>query len=827
MKIRELPFGIWGISSLFFITSLPIFASRPDCEKSLAEVTEAVTQSFGSPLEYSTSSLIPLMQLIASHKDPYLIWLHANGQIHQREFPTPGLAQMYRTASTASDSLLEHLEEKAVRPEYRAGDLFSGAAQTEELMMNPAKQPLYIRDGVLVRDGVVMVVPLLKRLEAGKKPLYMPIMAKGHQDLREEDKLAAAFAAWALGDVLGQIPAKAKIYLKPMVDPRKPGKKNARKQKNYEEFNINVQDHLPEVEGIHADYIHLMTNPEAMAALKARRTPQLMKNPYAVYTREKLDSIHDLSMMPYPPKRSQVLRMQAMGYESMQQLAAVKINSPQFFEISVVTGIKPERLRRFVAHSVARKKDNPIILSEYEDPFKGATSIVHVDFEDLMSRDFRSGVYLFGARVEDPKSRKKDKVASELFRFAEKLDQGSMEDAWADFIRFFKKDPRLKKGDYLISVYSHHELTKFAQEFDILKQKAEEFSPSQRRSPYYREVPGTNMGWFIRNNAFFRKYPDLKPADIFAIMDRVVDLYGYVLTQFAFPTYSNGLKHILDYVVRSQDLKLDYPEGWNGLESIEWAVKAYQTNRQELFNQIERYNRIDVDGNLVVVRYIRGQAGKAADKNFTWTDASSALLKEASRAATTREQVYSLKERDELLSSILGRSVSDLTEAQVGELEKVLDRTDYLEQRDRILDSEQHTADEKEATLQRLTHKYKGERKAALLTVFQKVSGKKYRSVTEDQIDSIADLFLIHRVDAYTVTTLHKMILLNRLLAPAKKAFSKPERDVYRRLSVPEEWLEKLKDLRDDEILKDLQLKAGDLRDLWIGLYYYTAFPPR
>jgi len=691
-------------------------------------------------------------------------------------------------------------------------------------MMNTEKQPLYIRDAVLVREGVVMVVPLLKRLTAGKKPLYMPIMAKGHQDLRDEDKLAAAFAAWALGDILGQIPSQAKIYLKPMIDPRTPGKKNSRKNHHYEEFTINVEDHLPEVEGIHADYIHIMTNPEAMAALKARRTPQLMKNPYAAYTKEQLHSIHDLSMMPYPPKRSQVVRLKVMGYESMEQLATVKINSPQFFEISIMTGIKPERLRKFVAHSLAKMNDSPVILSAYEDPFKGTPSIVHVDFEDLMSRDYRSGVYLFGARVEDPKSRKKDKVVSELFRFAEKLDQSSMEDAWADFIRFFKKDPRLKKGDYLISVYSHHELTKFAQEFDILKQKIEEFSPAQKRSPYYRQVPGTKFAWYIRNNAFFRKYPDLKPADIFAIMERVVDLYAYVLTQFAFPTYSNGLKHILDYVVRAQDIKLDYPDGWNGLESIEWAVKAYQTGRQELFDQIERYNRIDVDGNLVVVRYIREQAGKVADRRFTWTQGSFELLKDTSRAATTREQVYSLKERHDLLTSILGKALSDLTEAQVNELEKVLDRADYLEERDKLLASEQITSEEKDTLLQRLTHKYKGERKAALLAVFKKISGKKYRSVTEDQIDSIADLFLIHRVDAYTVTTVHKMILLDRLLAPAKEAFSKPDRDIYRRLKVPEDWLNQLKGLRDDEILKDLQLKAGDLRDLWIGLYYYMAF---
>ena len=102
--------------------------------------------------------------------------------------------------------------------------------------------------------------------------------------------------------------------------------------------------------------------------------------------------------------------------------------------------------------------------------------------------------------------------------------------------------------------------------------------------------------------------------------------------------------------------------------------------------------------------------------------------------------------------------------------------------------------------------------------------GKNDKTATAAQVDSIEYLFLIHRVDAYTATTLHKMIVLDRLLKPAKSQFVEPAKDAYRRVKVPESWLDYLKELRDQEITKDTQLKAADLRNLWIGLYYYQAF---
>lgn len=819
---------IWGLVFIWplilFVLASSVLASRPDCARSLDEASAALGGTFGRPQEYSTSALIPLSQLIASHKDPYLIWLHVNGQIHQREFPTPGLAQMYRTAATAADALIEHLEEKAVRPEYRPGDLFSGAAHTEELMLNPSKQPLYIRDAVLIRDGVIMVVPLLKRIEKGERPLYIPILAKGHQDLRQEDKLAAAFAAWALGRSFGRIPAQAKIFLKPMIGARTPDRKNARKQKHYEEFSINVEDHLHEVEGIHADYIFLISNPQALQQLEARRSPQLMKNPYGNFVRDQLDQAHDLSMMPFPPSRKQIEALRALGINDMRALAEIDVNSEEFIHLCVLSGASPERMKYFIAHSYATVSDTPVLLQAFDDPFTDARYIVHVDFEDMMSREYRSGVYLFGARIEDPKSRKKDRVVDELFLFSEEMRQQEMEEGWAGLLRFFKKNKLLKSGDYLISVYSHHEKTKFHQEFDILKAKLDEFSPAQRRSEYFWKDPQGEYGLLIRNKEFFRRFSDLRPRDVFSVLERIVDLYPYVLNHFSFPTYSNGLKHILDYVVRSTGLQVDYPEGWNGLESIEWASKAYQTRRQELFDQIERYNRIDVDGNLAVVRYIRSFAKKTPDGDFEWSDKSLEVLPDISRASSTRAQVLSLLERHDLLSRILGKPLTELTQGQILELEKILDRGDYLDQRNSILQNKLLTDTEREQLLQRVTHNFKDERKADLLQFFKKIHGKSRRSISDELVDSIADLFLIHRIDAYTGKTIHRMILIDRLLPEARKRFVKPDQNAYRRVQIPPSWLADLKELREKDILQGLNLNANDLRNLWYGVYYQFAF---
>jgi hypothetical protein len=328
----------------------------------------------------------------------------------------------------------------------------------------------------------------------------------------------------------------------------------------------------------------------------------------------------------------------------------------------------------------------------------------------------------------------------------------------------------------------------------------------------------------IRNQAFFRRFKDLSPADVFRMMERMVDLYPYVRNQFAFPTYSNGLKHILDYVIRKQKIEIDFPEGWNGLESIEWAVKAYQTGRQDLFDQIERYNRIDVDGNLVVVRFMRSHAQKASDPTFTWTDNSFAILKDVSRAASTRSQVVSLLKRHALLTRILGRRLSDLKESDVHELERVLDRAEYLEERDRILGSQTLNDEEKEQLLQRLLHRFKDERKAALLEVFHRISGKNSKNVTEEQVDSIADLFLIHRLDAYTAPTINKMIVLDSLLEDAERHFVRPPTDLHKKIRVPESWMEHLELIRDRFKLDGFTVEASDLRALWIGLYYFKAF---
>lgn len=809
------------------ILSLPAFSSEPDHAKDAEACRTALRAKtfFGERPEFSSSTLIPVGELIKTMKDPFLAKLHVQGSLYERDYPTPGLAHMFRTASSAAESLTETMNGRAVRPDYPASDLMLGAAATEALMLDPAKQPDLIRDAVLIREGVVMIVPLLKKIKVDNSFMYAPIIVKGHQDLQRTDDLRALFAAWALARSFGRYPPYAEVYLKPMAKKRELDNDRAPRPRAYEAFYYDVHVHIQDVEEIHRRYIELISDPDALGEAKARRSTETMKSPWASYVKELLAEDSDLSMMPYPPTREQASRLSRLGYSTMESLAKLNVNSNRFIEISMTTGIKPEKLRYFVAHSRAATNDEPYLTKPYFDPFGEAEVLVHVDFEDMMSRQLRSGVYLFGAKIEDLKSRKKNKIVDEAFVWADELKAGEVADAWAEFIRFIKDNKHLKDRPYKVTVYSHHEMTKFHQEFDVVEDKPEEFTKGQRRSKYYWESPDGKRAKYIRNQGFFRKNKDISPQDVFEIMENIVDLYQFVLRNYAFPTYSNGLKHVIPYISEDVGFDVEFPDGQNGLESIEWAMRAYQTLENALFTQIEDYNRIDVDGNIAVARYILKYAGYETDDGLEFNQNLIDLMKPLEKAAQARRHVDSLIERAELLESILGRQIADLRTKDIEELEKILDRSEYLAARAAIDRSDDLEKAEKEQELQRLVYEFKTARKAQLLSFFERVGQFKRSEASDEQLESLADFFLIRRVDDYSRVSFQKMILLERMLPLAQKIKLELEKGLKGRMLIPEDWADLLGSVKHGDILKGTDLEWADARKIWQGLYFRLAFP--
>jgi len=824
-------------------------ASRPDLERSL-DKCQSLLKGFGSRSSeyFSASSLIPLSQLLGSKYCQQIIKNHIEGEVHNKTYPTQGLAQMFLTAKTAADDLIDNLKIEAVRPNYQQRDILQGAEETLRMMLED--KPEFIREGVLVRDGVVMVVPLLYRIRKGNKntsPLYMPVIVKGHQELEQFDVLSAAFAAWALGEYLGEIPEQAWVHLKPMVKVRK---SSAKKLEPDEMYIVNVRDQLPSVYLIHQQFIETLADQKKLAEIEPRRCTQCNVCPWATHCRALMNQNNDLSMMPYPPKKEMAERLGEIGLGSMDALSKLDVNSANFIEAAVHAGIRPDRLRYWVAHAMAKISNRPILIEEYEFPFKDTRYIAHVDFEDALVRNIASGVYLFGTEIEG-----REKSLQKDFIFADTLDQEGVDEAWATFIRLFKKNRYLKGGNFKLSIYSPHELVKFQQEFDMLTDDPEKFSASERRSIYYSEFEKKmrtldpdqdedsdespkvkRKGRLIRNKNFFRRYKDIRPVDVFALMDRSVDLLDFTRWNFAFPTHSNGLKVILPYVSAGSSELIQYPEGWNGLESVAWAKSAYQTGEKSILEMIRSYNEIDIHGNFVVTRFLRQNADKVVPKKIRYSDATLNLLQSIEGAAQTRALLDRVEAKDQLLENILGRAVANLTSDELSDLALILDRGEYLKARKIIDESKKLSKKAIEQELQMLEHNNENTRKFQLMEFFKKARLYQKEDLSEETMDEIAKLFLLHPTNYVLPNHLYQMLALSHMKAVAKRTILIYAKDPVRRLEIPQIWENIFEDVMKDlerehaEVFgdRDRDIKAAfnrnSLKKLWEGLYYERAF---
>jgi len=232
-------------------------ASRPVEEKS-EEACEKllVGNERARPLPFSSSTLIPLHTLLGSTRCDNVAKLWRQGKFADKRFPGPGLIEIFRTVEIAAESIIREMKITAVSPVYDRRIPLFGAEATLKLMESP-DAPEYIRRAMLIRDGVLMVVPLLKRTAQKNGRgfhVYEPIIAKGHQDLQEFDILAAAFAGWALEAYQDVFPAKGFVYLRSMEKKRK-----AQDESEQNFFAIGLENYRSRISQIHENFLSVIT----------------------------------------------------------------------------------------------------------------------------------------------------------------------------------------------------------------------------------------------------------------------------------------------------------------------------------------------------------------------------------------------------------------------------------------------------------------------------------------------------------------------------------------------------------------------------------------
>ncbi len=820
------------VASLLFLSLLfspAAWSSKPLVERSAEACREALSLRAGTDVAQapSPSTLIPLNLLIASRQCDYIPKMWRWAQVYAKQFPTPGLAYMYKTAETAADQVIEELKISATSPPmYDERNPWAAADATLRLIESESP-PAYIRKAVLIRDGVLVVVPILKRTEfknSKGRALYQPIVTKGHQELERSDELAAAFAAWALEPWQGELPEYAEVFLKPMVDKR------VQTPKTSGNFKLNVNDYLPRIRAIYegfmdaAEQASLASDKEVEASRPERRCDACKTCPWAANCRVKLNEADDLSMMPFPPSAAQATRLAKLGYGTQKELSSVNVNSDDFLNLAMKADIEPEQLRYFIAHALARTTDQVLVLEKFSDPTAGKKYIIHIDFEDVMDRQLRSGVYLIGAEKEAVKRGKRP--VKPIAFWASSLTQKGVDEVWVKLLRWVKNSPELKNGDFLVTMFSKHEAVKFEQQFDILKQDPEKFTKEQRASRYYSEVTVGNrrLGRLIRRQEFFRSYRDLAPEDIFGMLDRSLDLLVFARKNFAFPTYTNSIKYLREYVT---DEAPDY-NGMNGLESIALAVEAFRTGEPRKKKVLEEYVLKDASMNRYVLNYIRSEAGREVSPKLDYRSATLDVIEALDGAVAERRQMFFLREKQQLLHKILGKKLSDLTTKQIETLKEAIDRSKYERARTVFINDGRLSENSLKSILQRLRFDLEQKRNGKLTELFTSINpalknrtGQMENNPAQDALASFleaGDKFLIQKhVD--------DMLMIEQLEPRMAKIKLPKNRSVQSDLEPPSSV-----DAGFESFAQELKAQYPDFataraRSLWLGLYYEREFP--
>lgn len=762
-------------------------ASKPLSERS-AEACEALANAAEQEKirHFSPSVLAPLHVVLGSTKCAKVAERWRQGDAYDRRFPTAGLLEMFKTAEIAAQDIIESLEIKnAVQPVYNRNSPYEGAAATLELL-EAKKPPAYIRNAVLIRDNVLMVVPLLKRMRVQDKdtgkPLYAPIITKGHQELHEFDVLSAAFAAWALEKRLGKLPEKAFVYLRPM-EKRRTSEVGS---EGPELFEINPEHYLPKVMLTVDGFKSIARDENRMqeVAADARRCTHCSRCPWANFCKKQFKAQQDLSMIPFPPTPEQAAKLKAMGYRSLLDLAALDVNSPEFIETALRAEIKTEKLNYYVARALATKLGKPFVYSAFADPIRTGQSILHTDFEDLMNGKLISGVYLFGMKFEE-----EGKVESrKAFIFANDLEQAPIDEAWAKFVRAIKGEYALT-DDYSVVIYSKHEQSKIEQEFDMRRRPVSKFTRKEKKSPFYFESgTGKNkVGRLIRRTEFFDKYPDISPQDIFAVMERILDLLPFFRKNIASPGYTNSIKAILP-LVQGDDLRLQYAEGQNGLESRDWANRAYATGEEELFEKIRTYNEIDIEATSALLGFLRQYAGETPLKQVDPSPTSQDRFVKVNAVIKFKKVAAELATLSETFEKALGHKLSSIAPEAIQELMTTLNRTEYLARLKNISEDALSDGGDDRSERQATRFDHTQERAIFIRDWFEKQNPEIFADIYSPATEALVEIMDIPH-NLLTPSKL-SMVLAFEELAPIYAAAPGilPER-IDDSFDVPEEWM--------------------------------------
>lgn len=778
---------------LFLLSSISLHASKVKCNS---------LYTFGKE-NLSNSPFIPLSVFIDSEKNKYAVRTWALKR--NMKSIGPGIGIMYRTASLAAEKVLASLK---ISPKTMftfdkpTGNFVEDFTKTVKVMRS--RKYKYLKNAVILSpEGVYTILPL-----AVYDPVadtYVPVVIKGHQDLKKSDITAAALTAYAIGPYMSTTAETAKVSLRPMVPKRKSTNINeaehkifvenekARIKEVYENFIKEFKDFSETLETKYVDYFAEF--PEASQEQFVKDVIEPLLTPQK----------HEISQIPYSAKKSQREILKLNGIHDKHDLAQIDINSDRFINISLRTGISPYRLKYLIQRSRAFLKDEILIIESYQDPGKDLDYVVHFDIEGAFEPDIKSGSYYLGAEIQSqktvgapvkdytPKGKNQDKFFFGGFR---EFTQENVDKAWVDFLMFLKTEKRLQNGNYRIAVYSSYEDVKINQLVDIRRDKPEKFTDAEKASvleingveyPLYKEItvyspkPGLlektpqykTQGFLIRRTDFFQKHPEITPEDVFNYKEKLYDMLPFYRHQVAGPTKSNGLKSLLPYSQKELPkdvVRYEYGEGDNGLNCIAWYYHYLKTGDPQYLERIRVYLELDIDGNRMLWDFIRRHANEANDINNEWNETTKAALNELMPIFTKKKFHSNLLEKRKALHTVLGKRLIDLEDEELATLAEILDRSSYLGNRRNLLNNKRMSPARIKAILSHRKHGFETKRKKLLLE-FIKVQNPEFDidNMTADIQDALYYLTSL----SSNMTSQH---MVNRIIAyeqmlPQVKAF--------------------------------------------------------
>lgn len=720
---------------LTFLITFSAIASKNKCN---------YLYTFGQE-NLSNSPFIPLSTFLESEKNKYVVRSWALKR--NAKSIGPGISVMYRTANDAAQKVLASLRlshknvYKAPKP---SGNIIKDFAHTIEVMRT--RKYKYIQNALVLlpSKGVYTILPLAQYDKVNDT--YIPIVIKGHQDLKKSDIITAAITAYAVGPFMGGIPETAKVSLRPVVAKRRSTNINE------SEHKVFVKNEYVRIEEIYQNFIAEHKAFQERLVLESNKF--FTENPLASdeeFVKKTLEPLltpqkNELSQIPYGAKKHEAAALAKYGYTNKQQLSKLDINSNDFLELSMMTNISPSRLKHLHNKSLAFVKDEILITKPYKDPGSDLDYVVHFDIEANYDPDVRSGAYSFGVQIQSQKTIGEpvkdyvpgDKNPDQFFiHDFPNYGQESVDLIWSKLFKLFRTDKRLKNKRYLINEHSPFEDVKINQEFDIRRDLPENFSKADREStilikgveyPLYFErniekvvikdyihLPETKViGYHIRRTEFFEKFPGDTPYDVMNYKDKLYDTLDFFRHNTSVPTRTNGLKSLLHYVQKHLPpnvKRFEYANGDNGLNCIAWYNNAIKKQCWETFNRTLIYLGIDIDGARMLWNFVRSSAKKPILPEVQWTLATKEKLAGSSNILKRKKFLASTVTKATVLNEILGKPLSSLTDGELSTLAEILDRSSYLGNRKSLLNDKRMSKERIRAILNHKRHGFETKRK--------------------------------------------------------------------------------------------------------------------